>query len=212
MPIATMPHEAMHAALSQLDQALYNHEQWCEAIYATLICRLAPDERDVDAHAHRNCRFGQWLYGPGKAALQRHPGMAAVAAEHERMHRGAATMLLAAGNRVPITIADFDRFAGALKRMRLEVLTLKQELEEALYNLDPLTGAANRIGMLTRLREQQEMVRRKVHPCCIAMMDLDLFKTVNDTYGHPGLCNANADVMKVVAAPSPRTIPSTRFV
>jgi hypothetical protein len=30
--------------------------------------------------------------------------------------------------------------------------------------------------------------------------------------GPTGLCNANGDVMKVVAATSPRTIPATRFV
>ena len=38
--------------------------------------------------------------------------------------------------------------------------------------------------MLTKLREEQELVKRKVHSCCIAMMDLDDFKKVNDTHGH----------------------------
>lgn len=200
MPIANMPHDTMQALVAQLDQALYNHDQWCESIYGTLICRLAPDERDVASDAHRNCRFGQWLYSTGKNGLQRHPGIAAVVTEHERLHGAAATMLIAAQNHTPITIADFDRFGSAVKRMRLEMLTLKQELEQALYNLDPLTGAANRIGMLTRLREQQEMVRRKVHPCSIAMLDLDLFKAVNDTYGHQVGDHVLATVVRYVAA------------
>lgn len=200
MPIANMPQETMQALVAQLDQALYNHEQWCESIYCTLVCRLAPDERDIARDAHRDCRFGQWLYGPGKLGLQRHPGLAAVIAEHERMHGAAATMLLATQTRSPITIADFERFGVAMKRMRLEMLTLKQELEQTLHNLDSLTGAGNRIGMLTRLREQQDLVRRKVHPCAVAMLDLDRFKTVNDTYGHQAGDRVLVTVVHYVAA------------
>jgi PleD family two-component response regulator len=90
------------------------------------------------------------------------------------MHRPATMLLTADRNRVPISMADYERFGTALKRMRLEVLTLKRELEDALYNLDPLTGTASRIGMLTKLREQQELVKRKVHGCCIAMIDPDV--------------------------------------
>ncbi|MBI4716045.1 MAG: diguanylate cyclase [Nitrospirae bacterium] len=69
--------------------------------------------------------------------------------------------------------------------MRLEILTLKREIEEALYYRDPLTGAEGRIGMLTRLREVHTLVKRRVQNCSIAVLDLDSLKEINDTYGHP---------------------------
>jgi len=183
MAISVVPQSDIRASLSELDQALYNHEQWVESLYATLICRLAPDDRDVDEEAHRKCRFGQWLYGHGTQLLKSNPGFAEIEAEHERMHRSAAK-LLAEAEGTRISTASYDRFITALKRLRLEILTLKRELEASLYNLDPLTGTLNRIEMLTRLREEHALVKRNVHATCIAMLDLDLFKAVNDAFGH----------------------------
>ncbi len=179
-----MDSTVMRTALAQLDQALFSHEQWSEAIYSTLICRLPPDERDVDRDAHRKCRFGQWYYGSGSLTLHNHPGFVEIAVEHERMHQFAATLLRASTDNVPISLHDYERFVAAMKRMRLEALTMKRELEDSLNNLDPLTDATNRTGMLTRLREQLELVKRGVHSCSVAMMDVDYFKKVNDTYGH----------------------------
>ncbi len=174
----------MRAAVAELGQALFNHEQWCEGLYSTLICRLPPDQRDMEADAHRKCRFGQWYYGAGSTKLRAHRGFEEIAIEHQRMHGYAAALLSALTHQDPISLPDYEHFDSTLRRMRLEIVTLKHDLEDALYNLDPVTGAASRIGMLTKLREEQELVKRKIHSCCLAMMDLDNFKQVNDTHGH----------------------------
>ncbi len=184
MAIPNMSDEEMRAALKELEQAAYNHEQWSEMLFSTLICRLPPDQRDVSGDAHRRCRFGQWYYNSGFAALEGHPGFSEIAVEHEHMHKFGAHLLQLSMDGLPISMNEYDRFMAALKRMRLELANIQHELKDALFNLDPLTGTPSRNGMLTKLREQQELVRRNVHTCAIAMMDLDHFKIVNDRYGH----------------------------
>jgi diguanylate cyclase len=184
MAIPSMSSGQMRAAVTELDQALYNHEQWGETLYASLACRLPPDERDLSEDAHRKCRFGQWCYGSARTIFADHPGFAEIESEHKRMHRFAARLLQVSARGEANSVQDYEQFVSALKRLRLEIATLKRELEESLYNLDPLTGVAGRIGMLTKLREEQELVKRGVHVCAIAMIDIDRFKTVNDYYGH----------------------------
>ncbi len=101
------------------------------------------------------------------------------------MHRSAASLLRASMNGTPISLADHQRLVTAMKRTRLEIQSLKRGIEVSLYNIDVLIGVPGRLEMLTRLREQRELVRRAVHPCCVAMLDIDRFKSINDTYGHP---------------------------
>lgn len=177
--------DQIREALAALEQAIYHHEQWLEAIGATMVCRLPPDARDVDADSHRKCRFGQWYYSVGGATLGRHPGFLAVEQEHKRMHELAAALLRnTAQGDAAISLRDYSNFEQAAKRMRLEIAALKAELGEILLNLDPLTGAMNRGGMLMKLREQQAFVRRDIVSCAIVIADLDHFKTINDTHGH----------------------------
>lgn len=177
--------ETWRVALEQLTQGIYNHEQWHKNLTRTIICRLSYDQRDVAEDAHRQCRFGQWYYNSSVSqALCHYAAFAAADAEHARMHQLAARLLRASTSEASIPANDYDNFANSLDRLRLQLYSLKREIEDSLYRHDPLTGAESRMGMLTTLRQMLEMVKRHVVQCSIAFMDLDQFKMINDSYGH----------------------------
>ncbi|MDQ2621891.1 MAG: GGDEF domain-containing protein, partial [Actinomycetota bacterium] len=63
----------------------------------------------------------------------------------------------------------------------------KQELTEQLEHLattDPLTGIDNRRGWNRMISAAVGRSRRHSQPLCLAILDLDGFKTYNDTHGH----------------------------
>jgi diguanylate cyclase (GGDEF)-like protein len=51
--------------------------------------------------------------------------------------------------------------------------------------IDPLTGCLNHGAMRERLSEEIARARRQKTPLAVTILDLDNFKHVNDTYGHP---------------------------
>ncbi len=50
--------------------------------------------------------------------------------------------------------------------------------------LDPLTGLPGRRALLQRLQAELSRLRRQGDDCCVALIDLDRFKPVNDQFGH----------------------------
>ena len=50
--------------------------------------------------------------------------------------------------------------------------------------IDRLTGVANRQALLASLFAEVERASRYERPLCVAFVDIDHFKTVNDSYGH----------------------------
>lgn len=59
-------------------------------------------------------------------------------------------------------------------------------VEEAqrLATVDPLTGLPNRRAFLASFEKEMERSRRLGYPLCVAMLDVDHFKSVNDQHGH----------------------------
>jgi diguanylate cyclase (GGDEF)-like protein len=97
-------------------------------------------------------------------------------------------------------------------RARLEALALfagqatmainsANQLEQlrVLADQDPLTGLPNRRAFMRELEEEVERARRYGHPLTLAVGDVDRFKLINDTHGHPAgdraLC-AVADTLR----------------
>lgn len=62
------------------------------------------------------------------------------------------------------------------------VLVLEMALEMA--STDELTGLTNRRGFYDRFEAEIERSRRHQSPLVVAMIDVDYFKKINDTFGH----------------------------
>lgn len=184
MALYDVTRDELQRTLAQLEQALNYHQEWHAALVRSLVCKLSSDRRDISPEAHKECRFGQWYYSNESIKLRDHPGFIAMGDAHCNMHQLGARLLIEATAGSLVTILDYDKFANSLQRLRLEISALQRELEDSLYNRDSLTGAITRFGILPTLREQQELVKRHTQLCCIAMMDLDGFKAVNDLHGH----------------------------
>src|ERR1700730_4085846 len=74
-----------------------------------------------------------------------------------------------------------------IKRLRRQLLE-KQDHSYILRNLamiDPLTGLYNRRFAEQRLAAEVARSERRGHPLTVLTLDLDNFKEINDTYGHP---------------------------
>jgi diguanylate cyclase len=79
-------------------------------------------------------------------------------------------------------------FSSALKQSLYQSgLKLKEAYKriEELAELDELTGSFNRRCIMRLLDEEVARAARSGAPCSVALIDLDHFKRVNDTYGHP---------------------------
>lgn len=179
-----LSNQQLRATIAQLDQAIYNHEQWHRNVLRVLVARLPADTADLAPDAYRHCRFGQWYESDDVGPLREHPAFAALGEAHMQLHQSAAELLQRADTESGVSIDDYDRFNNRLDRIRLEIQSLRSELLETVQNRDPLTGARNRVGLLSDLREQQALVRRGVQQCGLIMIDLDHFKEVNDRHGH----------------------------
>jgi diguanylate cyclase (GGDEF)-like protein len=168
----------------ELREAIRNHADWHRRLMRTLVCRLPPDPDDLRSDAYRQCRFGRWLYDESHRALLEQPPFSDIAAGHVRLHRLAATVLAETGASDEALQARFDEFVEGCAALRLQLDSLDHEIDAALRNCDPLTGAYGRAEILPVLREARELARREVQAACIAFLDLDRFKDINDTHGH----------------------------
>jgi len=89
---------------------------------------------------------------------------------------------------IAIALAGFALLAGlVLHHMRRTAVTIASGESRLRYLAlhDPLCGLPNRIYFGERLEEMIEKVRKGGSPAAVLYIDLDHFKDVNDTLGHP---------------------------
>ena len=82
-----------------------------------------------------------------------------------------------------VDINELKQREAALKEQIALSDTLARQLRER-ADTDALTGTKSRRAFLECAAEEFQRVRRYGHPLCLAMLDIDAFKAVNDDRGH----------------------------
>lgn len=89
-----------------------------------------------------------------------------------------------------------------ISNLRRRLSQRKAELRSALATIeklaifDELTGIHNRRALLAQLNEEKQRAERYREPFSVCYLDIDLFKRINDTFGHA----AGDEVLRTVAA------------
>ncbi|MDR3167493.1 MAG: diguanylate cyclase, partial [Treponema sp.] len=82
----------------------------------------------------------------------------------------------------------------------VEALRESESQLKYLANHDPLTGALNRRSFMDRAALELAATLNHNISCGLAMMDIDLFKCFNDTYGHQAGDNALRHIVTVISS------------
>jgi diguanylate cyclase (GGDEF)-like protein len=88
-----------------------------------------------------------------------------------------------AGQRIVALQQDLAREHAEIERYSAELAVANRRLEQ-MANTDLLTGLPNRRYALNRLEQEWAAAIRFNRPLSVMMLDLDHFKSINDTLGH----------------------------
>jgi len=95
--------------------------------------------------------------------------------------------------------AELHLLNGLMEEKNTELSTAMDKLNEMVTH-DHLTGAYSRRYIFEQLERHASMKLRHGSAAAIIMFDLDHFKTINDTYGHPAGDRVLQEVVRVVNA------------
>jgi diguanylate cyclase (GGDEF)-like protein len=107
-------------------------------------------------------------------------------------------------------LSDWAAMAVAMTMTAIIVASLRERGDRLMRRLesqalaDPLTGLANRRSFDDNLRAATAWAQQTGHPIALVTVDLDHFKTINDTYGHAAgdlALQAVAGALQSVAGP-----------
>lgn len=175
--------ERLVALIDGLRDAKDRHYSWLWEIHRSLLCetQLQPDA-EINPTL---CGFARWLNSVSDEPLVLSTdNYQELHQQHLKMHQAAEHLISTASRKHPVPVEVYDEFIAQRNRFKDVVEQFERNLWSMACLVDQLTGLRNRYGMLTDLLDEQQRMVREGTSCCIAMIDIDNFKLINDTHGH----------------------------
>lgn len=189
---ASYSHVSSGELLDELDRAISSHLIWLGIWHKGILGLGGQGQRrgsgptggELPADIGHLDRFGSWFVRNQHKGLVNQPAIRAVAKLHKDIHDDAQAVTAAVQAGGAVDEAVYDRVMALSRDFVAQARRLENAFAQASSDLDPLTGLNNRQAMMRNLALERERALRGGQPCCLALGDLDHFKSVNDTYGH----------------------------
>lgn len=170
---------AVLRALNNLETVVAQHTDWLKNWHLEVLSGLSSTRRhQITPPA---LLLPQWIEDP---VLRTHPQHKNAIETLSRLQREAEEICAAIKETGAIPIEEYNQFMNTVLSFASVVRLVQNDTWNQLANVDPLTGLGNRRAMWRKLKIECERQSRNQYPCCVAMLDLDLFKHINDTMGH----------------------------
>ncbi|MBF0248837.1 MAG: diguanylate cyclase, partial [Alphaproteobacteria bacterium] len=180
-PVVVFP-QKMLEGISALERAISQQTDWVKGWHDKVL--LHRDPNHVAIQDIRDLPIGAWFSSEKALPFRNNPVFSRL--EQRLIVMVEQTRVFSQVDRAgkPHSVDEYTRFMNTV----LDVNALVQQLQNDAWRLftktDPLTGVRNRHDMMRELERERERSRRTRLACCVAMVDLDHFKSLNDTYGH----------------------------
>ena len=143
------------------------------------------DKTNFPELSHNLCLFGQWLHGNGKKIVHNNSKYKSLYAIHEKLHAFAQKIYdILADGEYNIIITYLEKCELISLSIGTELSLLDQIIINKRITKDPLTGSLSRNALNDLFESQYELALATNNTFILAMCDLDMFKKINDTYGH----------------------------
>lgn len=161
------------------------HQKWIRNVYAILICRTVPTAKQLEQNRQLQTAITRWFFCETSEHVRRHSLFPSLVRNHRQLIAVTSALFKAVHGNKEIPPHQFEAFSTALDQFNRGFEGLLGEMRDMLRSADPLTGVCTRFAMLPRLEQERDRIHRTAQSCSICMVDLDHFKMINDTHGHP---------------------------
>ncbi len=172
--------------IADLDASVEAHMDWSRRVLRSTVLHELPEEDVLAARSHTLCHFGRW-FAANRARFEECDAEHARRLEdvHQSMHDAIRSICTDVQAGRPGQRADLDRF----EQTQSELIRLLADFKTLFLGIaarhDPLTGLLLRHDIETEFLQVQKSCRRNKSLLYAVMIDVDHFKRVNDSYGHP---------------------------
>lgn len=169
------------SASGLLSQTIDAYIGWLAAWHRRVFVKSTEDDaQELEASS---C-FDAWCRNAARSLPQDQPAVEKISLLHEQLHTLARLVLMKVPEGQTLDRKDYESVMAKYQELMQGLRRLERAFSVAASGLDPLTGLRSRTGLQEDMIREQNRFMRAGRPFCLALMDIDHFKSINDTFGH----------------------------